>query len=48
MKQEISRSDYSQSEKLNQIGSYLQEVRQEQGLSVEQVAAKTMIQARLL
>lgn len=48
MNQEISRSEYSQSEKLIQIGSYLREVRQEQGLSVEQIATKTMIQARLL
>ena len=48
MNQEISRSDYSQSEKLIQIGTYLQDVRQEQGLSVEQIATKTMIQARLL
>ena len=48
MNQEISRSEYSQSEKLIQIGSYLQDVRQEQGLSIEQIAAKTKIQARLL
>lgn len=48
MNQEISRSEYSQSEKLIQIGSYLQEVRQEQSLSIEQIATKTMIQARLL
>ena len=48
MNQEISRSDYSQSEKLIQIGAYLQDVRQEQGLSIEQIATKTMIQARLL
>lgn len=48
MNQEISRSEYSQSEKLIQIGSYLQEARQEQGLSIEQIASKTMIQGRLL
>ena len=48
MNQEISRSEYGQSEKLMQIGAYLQQVREEQGLSIEQIATKTKIQARLL
>lgn len=48
MNQEISRSEYSQSEKLSQIGAYLQDIRHEQSLSIEQVATKTMIQGRLL
>ncbi|MEB3233379.1 MAG: helix-turn-helix domain-containing protein, partial [Leptolyngbyaceae bacterium] len=50
MNQDISSSDprssYSQSERLIQIGTYLQQVREDQGLSIEQVATKTMIAAR--
>ncbi|NET08693.1 MAG: helix-turn-helix domain-containing protein [Merismopedia sp. SIO2A8] len=48
MNQEVSRSEYSQSERLIQIGAYLQQVREEQGLSIEQVATKTIIPSRIL
>ncbi|MEB3356686.1 MAG: RodZ family helix-turn-helix domain-containing protein [Synechococcales bacterium] len=37
-----------QSEKLAQIGDYLRQVREERAVSIEQVSAQTMIQARLL
>ncbi|NEQ95510.1 MAG: helix-turn-helix domain-containing protein [Cyanothece sp. SIO2G6] len=50
MNQDVSHSDprssYSQSERLVQIGTYLQQVREEQGLVVDQVAGKTMIAGR--
>ncbi|MCW6037524.1 DUF4115 domain-containing protein [Spirulina subsalsa FACHB-351] len=38
----------SQGEKLRELGSYLQEIRQKQALSLEEVSQKTRIQVRLL
>ncbi|MGK7891644.1 MAG: helix-turn-helix domain-containing protein, partial [Leptolyngbyaceae cyanobacterium] len=50
MNQDVSSSDprssYSQSERLIQIGIYLQQVREQEGLLIDQVASKTLISGR--
>lgn len=48
MRNDISQLERSQVDKLSEIGARLREFREEQLLTLEQVAGKTMIQARLL
>jgi cytoskeletal protein RodZ len=48
MTRDMSYLQKEQAERLMQIGAYLRQVREESFLSLEEVAAKTMIQARLL
>ncbi|MBD2155349.1 MULTISPECIES: RodZ domain-containing protein [unclassified Leptolyngbya] len=48
MSEATSPLEQQQAEKLAQIGNYLQQVREEQSLSIEQIATTTMVQARLL
>ncbi|MBD1870602.1 helix-turn-helix domain-containing protein [Oculatella sp. FACHB-28] len=44
----VSQAEQNQSDKLSEIGAYLRQAREERLLTLEQVAAKTLIQARLL
>ncbi len=48
MSQDLVCEKPDQREQLAIIGAHLQDVRKQQGLSLEQIAAKTLIQARLL
>jgi cytoskeletal protein RodZ len=48
MTRETSRLQQDQREQLTEIGAYLRQVREEYGLSLDEIAARTMIQARLL
>lgn len=48
MTREVSQLQQEQVERLMQIGAYLHHVREENQLSLEDVAARTLIQARLL
>lgn len=48
MSEASSPLEQQQAEKLEQIGTYLQQVREEQTLSIEQIATMTMVQPRLL
>lgn len=48
MSEATSPLEQQQAEKLAQIGDYLRQVREEQSLSVEQIATTTMVQSRLL
>lgn len=48
MTRETSRLRQEQLQSLTEIGAYLRQVREEYGLSLDDVAARTMIQARLL
>lgn len=48
MSQDISQLELQQAEKLAEIGDRLRQAREEQQLTLEQVAAKTLIQPRLL
>lgn len=44
----VSQTEQNQSDKLSEIGAYLRQAREERLLTLDQVAAKTLIQARLL
>jgi len=48
MSEATSPLEQQQAERLAQIGTYLRQVREEQSLSIEQIATTTMVQARLL
>jgi len=48
MSEATSPLEQQQAERLAQIGTYLQQVREEQSLSIEQIATATMVQSRLL
>jgi cytoskeletal protein RodZ len=48
MTRDVSHLQQEQVERLMQIGAYLRHVREESGLSLEEVAARTLIQTRML
>ncbi|MDX2214545.1 MAG: DUF4115 domain-containing protein [Oculatellaceae cyanobacterium bins.114] len=48
MSKDISQTEQIQLEKLTELGSHLRECRESQLITIEQVAAKTMIQPRIL
>jgi cytoskeletal protein RodZ len=48
MRKDISQLEQGQTERLTEIGSHLQQIREERLLTIEQVAEKTMIQPRHL
>lgn len=48
MSKEIPQQNLEQTQKLTEIGDYLRQVREQNLLTIEQIATKTLIQARLL
>lgn len=48
MSKDISQTEQNQLEKLTELGTHLRECRESQLITIEQVAAKTMIQPRIL
>ncbi|MBW4655520.1 MAG: DUF4115 domain-containing protein [Kaiparowitsia implicata GSE-PSE-MK54-09C] len=48
MSKGISQLEQLQQERLQQIGDYLMQVRQDAGLTIDHISAKTLIQSRLL
>jgi cytoskeletal protein RodZ len=48
MTRETSRLQQDQREQLTEIGAYLRQIREDYNLSLDEIAARTMIQARLL
>lgn len=48
MTKDIPQPDQQQAQKLAEIGDYLRQIREDSQLTLEQVASKTLIQARLL